>query len=109
MASTGLIRANSGAVYTVASLRRTIILQLATVQSEIRRYRDLIDALQDSLVFETSRLPLATSADFSFAAWKTAFDEISAELDKLNAFQEIRTEMEKFVDFLKKKLDSLTD
>ena len=109
MASTALIRTNSGATYSVNTVCSVLAPQLKTVMAEIERYSALIDTLQEELVFETSLLPLATAPDFSFAAWKQAFKEISDKMDKLNAYIEIRDEMEKFSDKLRNKLMTLKE
>jgi hypothetical protein len=107
MASTALVRTKSGAIYPASTVCSVLVGQLKVVLAEIKRYRVLIDTLQEEMVFETSLLPLATAPDFSFAAWSQAFKEISDKMDKLGAYFEIRTEMEKFADTLHTKLEAL--
>ncbi len=102
MASVGIIRTKSGAIYPKTTIFKVLKDQLGVVLAEIERFNELVEAVQEDLVLETGLLPKASEPTFH-----DAFDKVVESIDKLKAYIEIRDEMQKFADNLIRKLESL--
>jgi hypothetical protein len=102
MASVGIIRARSGAIYSKITVFQFLKNELKTVLGEIERFNKLINATQDNLILNSGLLPKASESTF-----RDAFDKLASDFDNLKAYIEIRAEMEKFADKMINRLECL--